>query len=122
WFWLRKTTLNVRGALVYLACHDEHASVRKAAMGYARGLGLLLQSSSRRKQRHIDVLCLGSDEEIQRSALEYLAEKGSAKDLPLVEKLVTDSDAEVRSQAETTRNAILLREDPSQFFESFVLT
>ena len=122
WFWLRKTTLNVKAALVFLACHDEHVAVRKAAISYARGLDHLLHSGSRGKQRPIEVLCSHSDENTRKSALEYLAEKGSAKDLPLVEKLRTDSDSDVRGQADITRNAILLRDDAAQFFESFVLT
>ena len=122
WFWIRKTKLNVKEALVYLSCHDDHASVRKAAIGYAKGLGIALDTGRGKKQRPIEVLCFHSDENTRKSALEYLAEKGSAKDLPLVEKLRTDSDVDVRSQAELTRDAILLREDVSLFFENSVLT
>ena len=121
-FWLRKTKFKVKGTLVFLACHDEHASVRKASIGYLRGLGFPLHNSSRGKQRLIEVLCSHDDPDTRKSALEYLAEKGSAKDLPLVEKLRTDPDSDVRSQVETTRNAILLRDDASQFFESSILT
>ena len=122
WYWIKQTTLNIKKAPVYLACHDEHGSVRKAAIAYARGLGLLLHSGSRKQQSPIEILCSHSEADTRKAALEYLAEKGSAKDLPLVEKLRTDADNDVRSQAEIARSSILLRDDASQYFEISVLT
>ncbi len=122
WYWLRKPTINVKGALVYLACHDEHASVRNAAIAYASELGVLLPGASRKKQRPIEVLCSHSDADTRKAALKCLTEKGSTNDLPLLEKLRIDPDGDVRTEAETARNSILLRDDASQFFENYILT
>ena len=121
WFWLKKTTVTVKSALVYLACHDEHRAVREAALAYATRLGLPLNKTARGTKSPIEILCSHTNENTRKSALKYLAEKGSADELPLAEELRADSDSVVRSQAEATRNAILLREDASQFFGSSVL-
>ena len=122
WFWLRKTSLKLKKALVHLACNDEHATVRKVAIDYVKELGLKLRSQSQKSRQPIEVLCSHSDDQTRIAALSYLSERGTERDLPLVEKLRTDSDNDVRSQAELARNSILLRSNAGIFFETFILT
>jgi HEAT repeat protein len=122
WFWLKRTSLKIRGALPYLACHDEHFAVRNAALRYATKLKLRLLGNGRKQSSPIEQLCAHSDSGTRRAALEYLTEYGTRNELALVERLRNDTDADVRAQADATRNGILLRDDPSQYFERSILS
>src|ERR1051325_1680871 len=121
WYWLRRTSLNLKGALTYFACQDDHQAVRTTALGYATKLTLPLLRKNRKGHAPIETLCSHAEADARKAGLEYLADNGTTKDLALVERLRSDSDSDVRAQADVTRNDILLRGDPSQFFEKSIL-
>lgn len=123
WFWIRRTKLKIQDALVYLSYRDNNSLVRQAAMQVAEALNVsLLTKRKGNDERPIDEICSHADSETRKAGLKYLATKGSSKEIGLVDTLRTDMDNAVRTLAELTRSEILLREEPSKFYKSEVLT
>jgi hypothetical protein len=121
WFWLKKTNIKFKRALVYTSCHDEHSDIRLAAFTLARRLGASFRKSSATGMPPIQILCNHEDIRTRRAALEYLAETGSEIDLPIMGGVLADTHNEVRIQAEATRESIRFRFNPSQQYESSIM-
>ena len=121
WFWLTKIKLNASNVLLYLACADDHPSVREASLAYASKLNLPLRQPRRGKRSIIHVIADHDAPATRKAALQYLAQKGTATDLPLIEKMRTDSDNDVRTAANNARSLVRLRDDASLFFRSSIL-
>lgn len=121
WYWIRKTTVKIKGLLLWLAWRDGDTRVRHAALQYASRLNISLHVRTR-QGTFIELLCNHNEPVTRKAAAEYLTEKGREEDLPLVEKLRTDTDGDVRGQAELARTSILLRIGATDFFETSILT
>jgi hypothetical protein len=112
WFWLKEWKLNISTWLPWFVVHDSEGAMRVRAIDLATRIAFPLYKRTKRLDPPIYVALKDQQASVRSAALVHLAKHGRAVDLEAVERLLTDDDNDVRSQAERTARLVRLRIDP----------